>query len=359
MPDLAVQGVHPEIWALSRLLGSAGHDDRLSSALGLAGGAGFLGMGFRYDRDGFSSLHVSGWNPFQSAIVGAVERLGLVRVLDETGSRRSAAKWLDRALEDDGIAAVWVDGATLGIAPPELAGMSPSVVIARRTAGGGVEIESAGARPREVEPSRLAEARARSRTHRHRLLGVAPGTPDRPAAVRFGLAAVAVGAVRGPKTGSGPDGIAHLAAQIDGRGRGSWRETFAGDRHLLGALIGLRAQVVAEGGLLRGLQAEFDRAAADVLEIAALHDTAAAHAALADAWLALADRALPADVPGFAEARKAASPFELPDAVREAPFPLDTAEQDALLAELAREVRAIAAAEREALEQLRTTLRTH
>lgn len=356
--DGAALPPHPEIWALSELLRDLGLDHSEAFALGVSGGAGFLGVAFRYDRDDFSNLHISGWNPFQSGLLAGAGRLGLTGSLEETSSKRKAAKALHIALADGEAAALWVDGASLGLAPAALDGMSPTVVVARGLAEGGVRVASAEGPAQVVEPHVLLAARTRIRSHRHRLLTLRGLIDDLPAAVRSGLADAAVGPVGGPKGNGGPEGVAELARRIDGEGRGSWRSVFAGDRHLLGALVNLHAAVTREGGLLRSGQAEFERYAAELLGMPELSEVAGAHDRLAAAWREIADAGLPADVPGLAAARGVSSALRLPPALAEAPFPLSATETDELLAGLAARVAALAADEADTLELLRSTLRS-
>lgn len=357
MLDALTDAPHPEIWAFERLLESIGGAADPALALGLAGGAGFIGLGFR-SSDASSTLHVSGWNPFQSDLPSAAKRLGVVGTLDETSRRRRAAKTLDAALASGQPFALWLDTATVGLGPADLQGASPGVVIARATVDGGVTL---GDGRSSVEASReeIAHARAVHAAQRYRLLSLRPAKhEDVEGAIRGGLARLAVGPTGGEASDRGPDGVRQLADAIDGAGDGSWRAVFEGDAHLLGALISLYRAITREQGLLRGHQAAFERQAAEVLDRPALTERAEAHASLATGWLAVAELALPADVPGLALARGIEPTDPLPEALADAPMPLSLSEQDALLTDLAASVGALATAEHEALESLRDLLRT-
>ncbi len=355
MLDAMVDVPHPEIWAFGRLLESIGRDGRAPSALGLAGGAGFLGMGFRYARGDVSTLHVSGWNPFQSDLPGAAKRLGVIGTLDETSRRRRAAKSLEVALAAGTPFALWLDTAAAGLAPSSLLNASPGVVIASAASGGEVELTDGTATVRVDVPT-VAQARAVHAAQRYRLLALRPASDDDlVVAARGGLARMAVGPTGGEQSDRGPAGVEQLGDAIDGTGPGSWREVFEGDRHLLGALVSLHQAITREQGLLRAPQAVFERDAAGLLELPALGEVAEAHDALAAGWLAVAERALPADVPGLAAARTLRPATDLVDG--DAELPLTSAEQDELLADLGSAVRALAPAEHEALELLRETLR--
>ena len=69
-------GVHRETSALRFALADAGVEISEPLALIVAGGAGAGCMSFRYEAEDFTHFHLTGWNPFQSDIRAAVERLG-------------------------------------------------------------------------------------------------------------------------------------------------------------------------------------------------------------------------------------------------------------------------------------------
>ncbi|MDO9355783.1 MAG: hypothetical protein Q7T55_18945 [Solirubrobacteraceae bacterium] len=358
MPDAATGAPHPEIWAFGQLLDGIGLDGDAAMALGLAGGAGFIGMGFRYDHIDVSTLHVSGWNPFQSDLPGAAKRLGVIGTLDETSRRRRAAKSLAGALASGAPFALWLDTATVGLGPEAMRSASPGVVVATALPDGDVRLGD-GRATVVCTAREIAAARAIHAAQHYRLLALrAPKEEDLAGAMRGGLARLAVGPLGGEASDLGPEGVQQLADSIGGTEDGSWRSVFEGDRHLLGALISFHGSIVREQGLLRGPQATFERRAAEVLERPALLERADAHAELAAGWIAAAQLALPADVPGLALARTLTSTDGLPDTLEEQPMPLSASEQDELLRGLSGAVSALAAAEAEALETLRDLLRT-
>ena len=69
-------------------------------ALIIAGGAGAACMSFFYAKEDFSHFHLTGWNPFQSDIVTAVERLGLTPDIHETTGAKTAEKALEERVEE-------------------------------------------------------------------------------------------------------------------------------------------------------------------------------------------------------------------------------------------------------------------
>ena len=356
MSEGAAQAVHPEIWALSRLVEASGGDADDAFALGVCGGAGFIGVAFRNTRAGFSTLHVSGWNPFQSNLLAGIERLGLPAIVRETTGRRRAARNLERALEDGGPVVLWVDGATVGLAPTELTGMSPTVVVAEAVSGG-VQVAEGPGRLAVVAADVLSQARLANRTHRNRVVTVTPGgAGDLAQLYRRGLAAVAVGAVGGPPGSSGPDGITALAGMLTTDGPGSWTDTFPGGWELRRSLVGLRSAIVREGALLRRPQAGFTAEAARATGLSELAEVAEAYGRLAADWEELADAALPPDVPGLAELRDVPTPWALPKDLAEEPFPLGAVETSQLLHGLAAKLTALSGKEHATLELLRRVL---
>jgi len=118
------------------------------------------------------------------------------------------------------------------------------------------------------------------------------------------------------------DAAEHLAARSDSFGLPAWRKwarmltdtraakgwpnVFADERGLTGALLSAYQGIEPVGGYgghLRGLYAGFLDEAAALLEAPRLAEAAAAYRELAERWHALAELALPADVPEFAALR--------------------------------------------------------
>ncbi|MFT4035164.1 MAG: DUF4872 domain-containing protein [Patulibacter sp.] len=198
--------------------------------------------------------------------------------------------------------------------------------------GSGVLHAVAGARRGDV-PARRAP-RWRPAGVRHRQLLLVVDTPQTPIAqaVRGGLAMTAVGGARAKRRERGPAGVAAFAGRVGDRGRKGWLRRFGGDGELAAALIALADVIEHEDRLRRGAQAAYERRAAELLGIASLADVAEHHDALAVSWREVAGQA------------------------REAAAAGDPAAQ---LPALAARIEALAGAEGDALELLRTTLRAH
>jgi len=384
-------GIHPETAALRVLLANAGvtapHTGQPPSealVFGIAGGAGTGVMSFRYEAEDFTSFWLTGWNPFQSSVVGACERLGLAPTITETGGTATATRQLGELLAEGVPAMAWVDLAELGYAglPPEWSGGSYHTVVVY-AAGGQGEPALVGDRapePFQVDAERLAAARARIRKQRNRLLSLGAGelAPDLAEAARRGLAACAAGPVRAPG-GMDTGALAAWAGRLHGSSAAdAWPRRFPPGRHLWGALRNLVDFVEHQGsggGLMRPLQAAFLREAAELTGEGRLAGLAGRYDELAAGWHELAAMALPGDVPELAATRRllarrealllgrgAAATDELAATAAElaavgervaAAFPLGADDVDALLRGLKARVVGLHAAELAARDELR------
>lgn len=349
--------VHPELWALSALLDGAGQPTDPAIAFGVSGGAGLLTVAFRDTRAGRSTLHLTGWNPFQTSLLGGLERLGAHAVVRESGRKRRAARHLDEALAGGTAVAVWLDGATIGLAPPALRGMAPTVAVARATTDAATIDVSDGTTMLTVDRAALEAARHASPAHRTRVVTLGPGEAPEPALlVRRGLATTAVGPLGGPPGASGAEGL-HAFANLTASEE-DWTDVFPTDAELVGALVALHAAVDREDGLLRRHQAAFVEHAFDVTGLENGAEIAESYRQLAGEWDAVAAAALPADVPDLAALRGVRSANELLPGATDGPFPLPAGEAAELRAALAARLSALADAEERTLEVLRAALRT-
>jgi hypothetical protein len=221
-----------ETSALKFALADAGIEISEALLLIICGGAGVACMSFRYEAEDFTHFHLSGWNPFQSDVVAAVERLDLRPDIHETGGAKTAEKALKERLGTR-VQIAWVeDYSVLGVAA--------------------IDGDTARVYDREVKTipaEELQERRGRIRKQKHRLLAIEPGEPDVEGAVRKGLIACANGAVNPPSPGMSLDGIARWADELEN----GWPK-FPPGKHRDGALTEIRA--ATRDGLLRRLQAQ-------------------------------------------------------------------------------------------------------
>ena len=309
-------GHHPEVTALRVLLANAGvvapHTGEAPSealVFGIAGGAGMGVMSFRYEKEDFTNFWITGWNVFQSSVTDACERLGLTPAITETSGAATAARQLSGLLAEGVPAMAWVDLAVLAYAglPPEWAGAGyHTVVVYSADDDGPVLIGDRAPAPFEVDAERFAAARARIRKQRNRLLSLGTGelSPDLAEAARRGLTACAAGPVKAPSSAMDLDGLGAWGARLHGsKAADAWPRRFPPGRHLWGALRNVADYVEHQGsggGLMRPMQAQFLREAAELTGDARLATLAGRYDELAAAWHELADAALPADVPELA-----------------------------------------------------------
>ncbi len=101
-------GVHRETSALRFALRDAGIEISEPLLLVICGGAGAACMSFRYEAEDFTRFHLPGWNPFQSDVVTAVERLKLTPDIHETGGAKTAQRALEDLVEER-VEVAWVE----------------------------------------------------------------------------------------------------------------------------------------------------------------------------------------------------------------------------------------------------------
>ena len=133
-------------------------------------------MSFFYAKEDFSHFHLSGWNPFQSDIVKAVERLGLTRRHprdDRREDRREGARGTRRRQASRS------RGSTGHARRP--AGCDDRRRLPRAGRDRDRGRHRAAVRPHahdRTARSASTSARARIRKQRHRLLQIGAGTPN-------------------------------------------------------------------------------------------------------------------------------------------------------------------------------------
>jgi hypothetical protein len=381
-------GATPEAATLRVLLAAAGatapHTGQpWSEAMlfGLTGGVGVAVHTFRYEREDVSTLFVGARRPdLADGMVSGLDRLGIAQTVHETGGARTATTQLRSALDAHGPVAAWVDAATLGTrgmpATWEGGGYHVLAVLDVDDDAGTATLADLAAAPVVVTSSRLDAARARIRKQRHRILAIT-AVPDGAvvleAAVRDAIGACHATLTDGRVRTMRIDALDDLAARMVGDGRDGWARTFPPGRNLWTALTSLHHFVEhygTGGGLSRPLYATFLREVDAATGIPGADEAAEHYDDLGRQWRALAVAALPDEVDLLAQARRlqderaavyatsGADAAERLSAIwrrldelgaRAADtFPLDDDGAAELRAELARRVRLIAAAEREA-----------
>jgi Butirosin biosynthesis protein H, N-terminal/Domain of unknown function (DUF4872) len=375
-------GVHPDTAAIAHVVPGVSE----AMALGIGGGLGagyilwefeahaapILVLGFRRE-----------WQYPSRWAMRTLERLGVPARLHETSGPGAAAAHLDDALAGGTPALAWVDRQLAGWwqLPAQHAGRDGYPVVAYAAEGDRVLVDDRNLAPLSISRDALAAARGRIPSFKHRLIVPEPADAPDEATLR----AAAAGGLR--------DQVEHLSQRSDSfslpawrkwarlltdtRNAKSWPNVFARRPGLVEALLATYEGIEplgTFGGHLRGLYADFLAEAAELLEAPSLRDRAEEWRAIAAHWHALADAALPLDVPAFAALRdglasvyepivaegdagraEAAQAAEQLWALRERldDPPLEPAAVDALLADLAGRLGEIFAAETEAVTALR------
>ena len=224
------------------------------------------------------------------------ERLGLHAEVHETGGAKGAAAALDAQLEQGLPAIAWIDTATLGHRdePEWRDGFGgPPLIVYERT-GDGYAIDDRSAQRIIVPAERLAAARARVGSYKHRLITIDPERVEldlRPA-VEEGLRLQVEHLSEKSDSFSLPAWRKWARMTTDPRNKKGWPTVFA-DGLGVGSLRASIYTNAAHGAHLRGLYADFLDEAAALLEREALRDAAAAWREAAACWGPILDAALP------------------------------------------------------------------
>ncbi len=224
------------------------------------------------------------------------ERLGLHAEMHETGGAKAAAAALDAQLDKGLPAIVWTDTYTLGHRgePEWRDGYGGPPLIVYERSGDSYAIDDRSSHRITVPAERLAAARARVGSYKHRLITIDPERVDldlRPA-IEEGLRLQVEHLSERSDSFSLPAWRKWARMTTDARNTKGWPTVFAD-----GLGVGsLRASIYADaahGAHLRGLYADFLDEAAVLLERDALRDAAAAWREAAARWEPIVDTALP------------------------------------------------------------------
>jgi hypothetical protein len=266
--------------------------------LGIGGGLGAGYILWEFDSHRFRSRVLTlgfrrQWQYPDRWARGTAERLGLHAEVHETGGAKGAAAALDAQLEKGLPAIVWIDAQTLGHRnePEWRSGHGGPPVIVYGRDGDGYTIDDRSATREVVDAERLAAARARVGSYKHRLITIDPERIDldlRPA-VEQGLRLQVEHLSEKSDSFSLPAWRKWARMTTDTRNRKGWPTVFA-DGHGVGSLRASIYTEAARGAHLRGLYADFLDEAAELLG-RGFHS--AAWRAAADVWEAIVDAALP------------------------------------------------------------------
>lgn len=379
-------GAHPDTAALANALAHGGAKLSEAMVLGVGGGLGagyilwefaahdapILVLGFRRE-----------WQYPSRWALRTLERLGVPARLHETGGAKAAAGHLDAALAEGRPALTWIDRQRAGWwhLPAHLEGHGGYPVVAYAREDDRVFLDDRTFAPLSLSGERLAAARARVGSYKHRLIVPEPDGALSEATLRAAAAAGLADQVEhlAQKSDSFPLPAWRKWARLltDTRNAKAWPRVFASRPGLVSALLSTYEGIEplgTNGGHLRDLYADFLAESADLLELPGLRERAEDWRAIAVQWHSLAEAALPADVPelaalregltgvyepvmaegdgGWEESAAAAAALWGNRARLDADSPLSPADIGALLADLGGRLTAIFEAETEAVARL-------
>lgn len=320
----------PATTALRTLLAASGlRDPKTSQPLteamlfGIAGGIGIGVFAFFYEKENFASLFIAGrhlWQDDAEYLNRAVHRIGVVPTIHETGSTKAAATALREVLAEGGRPAIaWVD-----------AGSLPHRAMPKHWQGGGYHVvtvhaldETAGTATIgdltdeliTISLTELAAARARIAKQKHRLFTLPDwkSSENLNSRIQDGLYACHLGLTGAEGIGNAKSNFSlatlkTLATRmVSTKDKERWEHVFARGPRLWTGLTSLNDFIEhygTGGGLSRPLFADFLAEAAVRLKDKRLEELSTRYADLGIAWSALADAALPDEVPLMNEAKE-------------------------------------------------------
>ena len=286
---------------------------------GIAGGVGAGVFSFLYEAQDQASFFVAGrhlWQDDLEYLRRACERVGVTPTVRESAGAKTAEKQLSESLAD-GPCVAWVDMAHLphrGLPAMYSGGGYHVVTVYRVDADTGTAlIGDLADDPIPIALADLAIARGRIKKQKNRLLTVSPvdGPQDLSRLVREGLQSCYEGLTgksgKGSPTNFSLESFRVWAERMHGsKDKERWERVFTGPRLWRGltSVYSFIEYYGTGGGLCRPLFADFLAEAAEGLGKPVLRALAKRYAQLGRDSSALADAALPDDVPAFREAKE-------------------------------------------------------
>ncbi|MGI9001235.1 MAG: BtrH N-terminal domain-containing protein [Pseudonocardia sp.] len=314
-------GVHPVSASLAHVLShhgvrAAGAELTEPLLFGVAGGPGAGYILWEFEHDGSRPVVLafsSQWQYPDRAPLAGLARLGVPAPVYRTGGAVGVARTLVAALDAGWPALVWPDRYGVGYwhLPAALDGRGGHPVVVHGLADGAYCLDDRGLVPLTVPVAQLDAARARVGSYKN-LLVVPTPDGDVPAAtlreaVVAGIADCATRLGGSSASFALPAWAKWARLVTDARAAKGWPRVFADGRGLVGALASVwegASPVGMTGGHLRDLTADFLDEADPLLDGVALGAAAAAWRDAAECWRAVAELALPLDVPELARLRE-------------------------------------------------------
>jgi hypothetical protein len=286
---------------------------------GIAGGIGIGVFSFFYEKANLATFFVAGRHDWQDDVIylrHACERFGLKSTVRESSGPKTADAHLREAI-GAGPCVAWVDLAHLPhrAVPAVHSGGGYHVITVYKVddGNGTATIGDLTDQPISIPLDNLAEARARIKKQKNRLLSVVgpAKAPDVRRLIREGLVAC-VQRFKSPsmKVARGNfqlDALKTWAERLHGsKDRERWERVFAPGANLWRGLTGIYGYIEyygTGGGLCRPLFADFFTEAAAALTDHRFKTLADRYVELGRKWTELADAALPNSVPICREAK--------------------------------------------------------
>jgi hypothetical protein len=332
--------------------------------LGLDGGIGAGMFAFHYAKENFSSFYIAGrhgWQDDANWSAGARKRLGVTSIVKESSGVKPAEKHLRELLEGGRPVMAWLDASHLShrAMPGSWSGGAYHVITIYGIddAAGTALIGDLADQPISVSLPDLAQARGRIKKFKNRVLALEPPgkIPALEPLVRSSIQACVDGLVKCKMKNFTLEAFKTWADKLDGsKAADSWEKIFPPGPLLytgLWSVYEFIEQVGTGGGLCRPIFAEFLAEAGTALSDPKLHALAKRYAELGRDWSALAQAALPDNVPALREVRGMRTLTDRVAATKR-DFPLDAKQSLALRRDLKERVTALYEGEVAALAEL-------
>jgi Domain of unknown function (DUF4872)/Butirosin biosynthesis protein H, N-terminal len=288
---------------------------------GIAGGIGIGVFSFYYQKEDIATFFLAGrhkWHDDVTYLSDTLSLFGIQPVIQESAGAKVAEQQLRDTLDRDGPCIAWVDMAELPhrAMPSAWSGGGYHVITVYSVddTNGTAQIGDLTDAPISITLADLARARARIKKQRHRLLALpqAGAVPDLATLVRSGLQRCREELLNptlpGARNNARLDALRTWAERMDGgKDKERWELVFRPGPNLwrgLCAIYDFIEHYGSGGGLCRPLFADFLAEAATALHQPALAALGERYAQLGMEWSALADAALPDDVPALREAKE-------------------------------------------------------
>ena len=304
-------GVHSETANIANILHHHGREVSEAMVLGVGGGlgAGYILWEFAAHHTAVLTLGFRHrWN-YLDWTDATLTRLGVPFRVERTGGAKRAQAALTAALDAGHPAIVVPDRQIIGYwhLPAHLDGYGGHQVVAYASTDGGVRLDDRNLGPLTVDCARLDRARARVGSYQNCLWEIeGPGDADLAAAVVAGIGDCLAGLGGSSASFALPAWRKWAKLAADAKAAKGWPKVFADGTGVVGALLSIWEGVEpvgATGGHLRDLYAVFLDQAAVLLRAPDLTVCGDRFRDAAAAWHAVAETALPADIPEYQQLR--------------------------------------------------------